>query len=67
MLQKIIWAHLASFVNNAAQPHERIPSHVDYYFDYLRQAIVCAADLTMEKARVDPDGRRRAADGWGTI
>ncbi|KAJ5976687.1 hypothetical protein N7501_000029 [Penicillium viridicatum] len=48
------------------QRHDHIASHQDHCFDYLRQAIICSADLTLEKARVDEDGHRRATDGWGT-
>lgn len=28
---------------------------------------MCNLDLTYESARVDLDGKRRVADGWGTI
>lgn len=48
------------------QRHDHVASHPDHCFDYLRQAIICSADLTLEKARVDDDGHRRATDGWGT-
>ncbi|KAK4206801.1 hypothetical protein QBC37DRAFT_300044, partial [Rhypophila decipiens] len=43
-----------------------VENHVDHCFDYLRQAIMCSADMTLEKARVEPDGHRRKVDGWGT-
>ncbi|KAH8807264.1 hypothetical protein F5884DRAFT_856848 [Xylogone sp. PMI_703] len=39
----------------------------DHCFDYLRQLILCNLDLTYESAREDLDGKRRVADGWGTI
>lgn len=41
-------------------------SHIEHCFDYLRQNIMCAGDLTLEKARVDTDGHRRTTDGWNT-
>ena len=39
--------------------------HLDHCFDYLRQAIMCAADPAVEPARVEKDGSRRTVDGWG--
>ncbi|KAK1751045.1 hypothetical protein QBC47DRAFT_434797 [Echria macrotheca] len=45
---------------------DSVDNHVDHCFDYLRQAIMCSADMTLEKARVEPDGHRRRVDGWGT-
>jgi hypothetical protein len=43
------------------------PGRPDHCFDYLRQLIMCNLDLTYEPARVDLDGIRRVADGWGTV
>ncbi|KAI1842112.1 hypothetical protein JX266_011645 [Neoarthrinium moseri] len=51
---------------NGFEYHDDVVNHVDHCFDYLRQAILCRADMTLEKARVDADGHRRATDGWGT-
>jgi hypothetical protein len=41
--------------------------HIDHCFDYLRQLLMCNLELTYESARVEPDGERRAVDGWGTV
>ena len=49
----------------AASEHRRSSRHLDHCFDYLRQAILCAGDTTIEWAAVDPDGQRRRFDGWG--
>lgn len=43
------------------------PGRPDHCFDYLRQLVMCNLDLTYESARVDLDGVRRVADGWGTV
>lgn len=43
------------------------PGRPDHCFDYLRQVLMCNLDLTYESARVDLDGKRRVADGWGTV
>jgi len=43
------------------------PGRPDHCFDYLRQVVMCNLDLTYESARVDIDGKRRVADGWGTV
>ncbi|KAI9687652.1 MAG: hypothetical protein M1820_010423 [Bogoriella megaspora] len=39
--------------------------HVTHCFDYLRQSVMCAGDMSMEWPRTEPDGRRFAVDGWG--
>jgi Mycotoxin biosynthesis protein UstYa len=39
--------------------------HVYHCFDYIRQALMCAGDLTLEWPRTEKDGRRFAVDGWG--
>jgi hypothetical protein len=39
--------------------------HMNHCFDYLRQTIACAGDMSMEWPRTEPDGRRFAVDGWG--
>jgi hypothetical protein len=39
--------------------------HVWHCFDYVRQALMCHADLTVEWPRTEEDGRRLAVDGWG--
>ncbi|OAX81478.1 hypothetical protein ACJ72_04183 [Emergomyces africanus] len=39
--------------------------HVEHCFDYLRQAIQCSADSTVEWARVEENGKRKQVDGWG--
>ncbi|KAF2772422.1 hypothetical protein EJ03DRAFT_348799 [Teratosphaeria nubilosa] len=39
--------------------------HVWHCFDYLRQAVMCAGDMTVEWPRTEEDGRRFAVDGWG--
>lgn len=43
-----------------------IPDHVEHCFDYLRQSIMCAGDMTIEHAREPPlGGKRETTDGWG--
>lgn len=39
--------------------------HVQHCFDYIRQALMCAGDMTIEWPRTEPDGSRFAFDGWG--
>ncbi|KXT02580.1 hypothetical protein AC578_10670 [Pseudocercospora eumusae] len=38
--------------------------HVQHCFDYLRQGLMCAGDMTLEWPRTEDDGRRFAVDGW---
>jgi hypothetical protein len=40
--------------------------HIGHCFDYIRQAIMCNADMTLEWAEVSPSGKVIASvDGWG--
>ena len=39
--------------------------HIYHCFDYIRQAIMCNADTTLEKARVVDGEIVRGVDGWG--
>jgi hypothetical protein len=39
--------------------------HVYHCFDYIRQALMCNADLTVEWPRTEESGERVAVDGWG--
>ena len=38
--------------------------HLDHCFDYMRQAVQCAGDTTLEHAYLDSSGHL-AVDGWG--
>lgn len=39
--------------------------HAFHCFDYIRQALMCNADMTVEWPREEVDGSRFAVDGWG--
>ncbi|KAF2197594.1 hypothetical protein GQ43DRAFT_424242 [Delitschia confertaspora ATCC 74209] len=40
--------------------------HTGHCFDYLRQGIMCAGDMSMEWPRDEPNGGKRIhVDGWG--
>ncbi|KXT06196.1 hypothetical protein AC578_1434 [Pseudocercospora eumusae] len=40
--------------------------HAEHCFEYLRQAVMCAGDLTLEKMKTDEEGRPvRDVIGWG--
>lgn len=43
--------------------------HIGHCFDYLRQALMCAGDMTLEGAILLSDGKVSSAgvDGWGVI
>ncbi|KAL6802685.1 hypothetical protein GGI42DRAFT_353798 [Trichoderma sp. SZMC 28013] len=44
--------------------HLTDPTHLDHCFDYLRQAIMCAGDMTLEKAHVVDGVILDAVVGW---
>ena len=35
-------------------------------FDYLRQALMCAGDMTLESLQVGEQGVMASVDGWGS-
>jgi hypothetical protein len=39
--------------------------HMDHYFNYLRQAIECAADSTVKWAKINKHGQQQGIQGWG--
>lgn len=39
--------------------------HLDHCFDYLRQSIQCAGDMTLEWPRTEASGARFVVEGWG--
>ena len=41
------------------------PFHMDHCFNYLRQAIECFADSTIEWAKINEHGQRQGIQGWG--
>lgn len=50
----------------AEQMQDSIVDHAQHCFDYLRQSIMCAGDMTIEHAREPPLGEKRVTtDGWG--
>lgn len=40
-------------------------AHTGHCFDYIRQGLQCAGDMTLEWPRTDADGRRFQVDGYG--
>ncbi|KAF2215108.1 hypothetical protein CERZMDRAFT_5536, partial [Cercospora zeae-maydis SCOH1-5] len=43
-----------------------IDHHTPHCFDYLRQAVMCSADMSLERASLDDQGKiELAVDGWG--
>ncbi|KAF7943964.1 hypothetical protein EAE96_010377 [Botrytis aclada] len=50
--------------DSAAQESEK--EHISHCFDYLRQAMMCSVDMTIEWAMEMPDGKPPfTVDGWG--
>ncbi|KAF2421034.1 hypothetical protein EJ08DRAFT_526987 [Tothia fuscella] len=72
-LRRFTWMFLDAIVANDTDTQRGIvklfhegnhASHVHHCFDYLRQTISCAGDMTMEWPRTEKDGRKFAVDGW---
>ncbi|KAM0723823.1 hypothetical protein Q7P37_000813 [Cladosporium fusiforme] len=55
--------------NTSSETYEHMlkpqEDHVYHCFDYIRQALMCNADLTVEWPRTEENGERVAVDGWG--
>ena len=41
--------------------------HLDHCLSYLKQAIMCNGDTTLEKAQVINGSIIESSDGWGTL
>ncbi|KAL9032285.1 MAG: hypothetical protein Q9214_008030, partial [Letrouitia sp. 1 TL-2023] len=50
---------------NTADQHAHSTAHMKHCFDYLRQALMCAADLTLEPLRSPREGSMPGVNGWG--
>jgi hypothetical protein len=49
-----------------SESKEHGPDHIAHCFDYLRQAIMCAADVTLEwGVQVPPGEQPSTINGWG--
>ena len=48
--------------NSRKSGHHHDASHMQHCFDYIRQALICAADPTLEKRNDTISGVK----GWGT-
>ncbi|ELR10150.1 hypothetical protein VC83_00726 [Pseudogymnoascus destructans] len=47
--------------------HQAAESNLGHCFDYLRQAIMCTGDTTLETALVNADDVISGFDGWGVL
>jgi hypothetical protein len=59
---------IAAAYQNSSE--ENTFSHTEHCFDYLRQAILCAADITLERVRVDGSidiGSPRVCKDWSRV
>lgn len=42
-------------------------AHNNHCYEYIRQAILCAGDMTLEPAEVEGGKRAHSVDGWGVV
>ncbi|KAL7946384.1 hypothetical protein V8C42DRAFT_352618 [Trichoderma barbatum] len=60
--------HCLVTIRTAFQTMNFDDHHLNHCFDYLRQAIMCTGDTTLEKVVADEKGVLKPdIDGWGTI
>ena len=50
---------------SAGNDNDHSAAHVKHCFDYLRQALMCAADMTLEPLRPPQKGKILGVHGWG--
>ncbi|KAH7383994.1 hypothetical protein BKA66DRAFT_463249 [Pyrenochaeta sp. MPI-SDFR-AT-0127] len=60
----VINAYLEEQIQHPEHAHGLAAGHVKHCFEYLRQALMCAADTNLEDVNVE-DGQE-GAPGWGT-
>lgn len=53
-----------SIMNDSQDSDEHL-EHLSHCFDYLRQAIMCAGDMTLEPAIEYTEIGRKGVAGWG--
>jgi hypothetical protein len=72
-LRRFSWMFLDTIITNntaGAAAIEKMfvqgdaEEHLTHCFDYLRQGLMCNADMSLEWPRTEKDGRRFAVDGW---
>lgn len=51
-------------MNKSHESDEHL-SHLNHCFDYLRQAVMCAGDMTLEPAVEYKEIGRKGVAGWG--
>ncbi|KAM0667659.1 hypothetical protein ACQRIU_003524 [Beauveria bassiana] len=60
--------HCLVAIRNAIRTRTFDDQHLDHCLDYLRQAIMCTGDTTLEKVIKDDSGEfKPEIDGWGTV
>jgi len=64
--QDSVILHGGSHLNETVRNHIH-GEHIDHCFDFIRQALMCAADTTIEPAAIEKNGKRIQVDGWGTL
>ncbi len=53
------------YLNFALHADQVADDHIYHCFDYIRQAIMCSGDTTLEKGRTIDGKLTRGVDGWG--
>ena len=53
-------------MDHSVSQHHHSAAHMKHCFDYLRQAIMCASDVTLEHLQSGAEGVIASVDGWGT-
>jgi hypothetical protein len=72
MMRNAYWAALNSerslkMIEALGEEAPKSMTHVDHCYDYIRQAIMCAGDMSIEGAAVlETEKERPHIDGYGT-
>ena len=53
-IQRILQQSFVALSTGKALSHDDVQHHLEHCFDYLRQAIMCAGDMSLEGARIEP-------------
>lgn len=66
MIRNVYWDLIFAVEDPSTLPNKKFPrnSHMGHCFDYIRQGIQCAGDLTLEPADMSEPGHSKI-NGWG--
>lgn len=57
--------HCLAAIKTAFETNDASNTHIYHCFDYLRQGVICAGDMTLEPVFFVGEQRKEVVNGWG--